>query len=71
MVVYYIQMYFILTQDLGDLLRRLQVNRSKFIGMRVKQILITTQIHIFWNEHMVAIIYTRIVHGLTFLSRVF
>ena len=46
MVASYSRMFFIVTQDIGDLLRRLQGNRNKFIGMCAQHMLITTQINI-------------------------
>ena len=70
MVTSYSRMYFILTQDVGDLLRRLQGNRSKYIGMCTKQIWITTQIHIVLNK-TADIIYIRRVRGRTFPSGLF
>ena len=50
MVAFYSKMYLILTQDPGELLRRLQGNRGESIGMRTQQIWITTQIHIILEE---------------------
>ena len=50
MVTSYSRMYFMLTQDLGDLLRIFQENRGKYIGMRAQQIYKTTQIHIALEE---------------------
>ena len=45
-------MYFILTQDLGDLLRRLQGNRSKSIGMRAQQRRIIMHINCFFGRNI-------------------
>ena len=59
-------MYFILTQYPGDLFRRLQGNRGKYIGMCDQRIWITTQIHIVLAETYTNIIYIKIVHGRTF-----
>ena len=70
MVASYGHMYLILTQDPGDLLVKLQGNRSKSIGMHAQQIWITTQTHIVIEENMADIIYIRIVHSRTFPSRV-
>ena len=71
MVASYSRIYFILTQDPGDLLIVLQGNRVKSIGIPAQQRWITTQIHIFWKKHPADIIYIRRVHGCTFPSRVF
>ena len=46
----YSRMYFKLTQDPGYLLRIIQGNSSKFIGVLAQQIWITTQIHIVLEE---------------------
>ena len=45
-------LFFILTQDSGNLLRRLQVNGIKFIGVRAQQRFITTQIQIIFGRNI-------------------
>ena len=69
MVAYYSRIYFILTQDPVDLLRRPQGKWSKYIDMRAQQIWITTQIHIFWKKNTADIICIRRFHGRTFPRR--